>query len=86
MAEIGRNYHENLQTKDITNKEYTRRNKIITQTLNQDLPKLMNASKAKLAIRINQDETEEALKSVANRKVAGLDGIPYELYKKKLKT
>jgi hypothetical protein len=85
MTEIVRNYHKNLQDKDINDENLNRRCENITQVINQDLPAILNASKAELAKKINKAETTEALKSAANRKVAGLDGIPYELYKK-LKT
>jgi hypothetical protein len=78
MAELARNYHDDLQmndlAEDVTEEEYI-------ETLNFIKPKLTPREKAPLAEYLTQDEIEQALRDLPDGKAAGIDGIPHELWK-----
>lgn len=80
MAELARNYYDHLQELDPPTNERRRQN-----TINEVLGKvdavLTNQEQTTLERQFEPTEIEEALKATSNGKAAGLDGIPYELWK-----
>lgn len=81
MAEIARNYHEKLQTKD---RDPTKEPNPpeIDRVLNHIPRKLSARQRTSLAMRVKKHEVKEAMANSANGKAAGLDGIPTEMWKK----
>lgn len=81
MAELARNYHDNLQTMDAPSRNKQERKKEIKEattsvknTLSKDGRTTMNASTAKC-------EVEDSIRRAKQGKAAGIDGIPYEFWK-----
>jgi ribonuclease HI/exonuclease III len=82
MAELAKHHHDNLQTADLSiNENLESRTRELESISEVPLPHLSNQYKNELAKKISSEEVGAALTSAANRKAAGLDGIPYEIYK-----
>ena len=80
MAELARNYHEQLLALDrCPSEEPDERN--LTKALENINTTLSLEDAGKLRKHISEGEIEIALKDTANDKAAGLDGIPVELWK-----
>jgi ribonuclease HI len=83
MAKLAKHHHEKLQTADLNPDEDPRnREREIEEVSSLPIPRLSNTHKSELAKKIKSEEVGAALTATANRKAAGLDGIPYEVYKK----
>ncbi|KAJ3573178.1 hypothetical protein NP233_g2591 [Leucocoprinus birnbaumii] len=82
MAELARDHHEKIQNLDVdAEQDETNRQTEIHSAFEDSLPRLDPQAKARLAEWITRIDTECALRSASNGKAAGLDGIPYELWK-----
>lgn len=81
MAEIASNYHREIQRADIPENEPNRPTQIdkVLQNLESPLPR---NDKIHMSHYIKEHEIIKAIKALPNGKAAGLDGIPYELWKK----
>jgi hypothetical protein len=83
MAQLAKHHYKNLQTADLNpDKEPQNRAEVVEEISSLLIPQLSNTHKSKLAKKIKPKEVETALTATANQKVAGLDGITYEVYKK----
>ena len=80
MAELARQYHKDLQTKDRDPTAAPDQTKLET-VLNNITTKITPAQKNELAKYLDWSDVHLALKGSANDKAAGLDGIPMELWK-----
>ncbi|KAJ7581352.1 Endonuclease/exonuclease/phosphatase, partial [Mycena floridula] len=80
MANLARNYHEDLQNERRVIEEETR-NTAITKVLDRVLRTVMEEQRADLKKLLTEDDVREALKLSANNKAPGLDGILYELWR-----
>jgi hypothetical protein len=78
MADLAKNYHDNLQTaglsNDVTGEDFD-------EVLDFLKPKLPAHDKNTLATYLTQEEIRQALKDLPDGKAAGIDGIPHELWK-----
>jgi hypothetical protein len=84
MAELAKNYHELLQTKDTHQFHNKNERKTADDEVLQQIPayqKLTNADETTLHMGITNKEVEKALKTAKNGSATGLDGCPYELWK-----
>jgi hypothetical protein len=79
MAELARDYHNNLQSKDLCmdNSLEMARAKAYETIKTTTTPE----DNEELALPLSELETSEALKHLPNDKSAGMDGIPCELWK-----
>ena len=78
MADLAKNYHENLQTEGLSNDVSEEDFEEILSFLE---PTLSQQDKNKLATFLTQSEIKQALKDLPDGKAAGIDGIPHELWK-----
>ena len=82
MAQLARNYHEALQTVDVDTSQPTEeRKEDIAAALNGVHTPLDKADADFVASPVTKDEVKDALKQAGCGKAAGLDGIPYEMWK-----
>jgi ribonuclease HI/exonuclease III len=84
MANLAKQYHEHLQTKELhTHQSEMERKEAENEVLSHIPPnqKLQNPGETTLSTGITQNIVEEALRKAKNGSAAGLDGIPYELWK-----
>ncbi|KIJ27275.1 hypothetical protein M422DRAFT_271591 [Sphaerobolus stellatus SS14] len=82
MAEIGRNYHESLQTSGIVDIEPPEeRSECILRTLDALSATVDTENNTGTTSIIDPLEVLESIKTLPNGTAAGLDGIPYELWK-----
>ncbi|KAF9536177.1 hypothetical protein CPC08DRAFT_771693 [Agrocybe pediades] len=77
MAEIARNYHDNLQRTGLEEVP----EQAFTEVLDHIQPKISQRDKQTLAVYLTEDEVKRAIKDLPNGKAAGVDGIPHELWK-----
>ena len=80
MAELARDYHENLQKHDIAVGTVERED-FINSSLAMIQVRLMPYQKENLGRNITEKEVKNALKQSKNNKSPGLDGVTYELWK-----
>jgi hypothetical protein len=82
MAEIARKYHDNLQKDPISDQEAEERLNKIQRTMNEILQnqKLWNEN-SPLHSPLKEHHIKEALYASKTGSAAGIDGIPYEIYK-----
>ncbi|KAL1739216.1 hypothetical protein HDZ31DRAFT_27610, partial [Schizophyllum fasciatum] len=80
MAELARKYHQDLQ-KDEHEPDHDQRERAITETLEHIELKLTDEKRDEMARPPTRDEIREALRLAKNGSAAGLDGIPYEMWK-----
>jgi len=78
MANLARNYHENLQTDGLSDNVSEEEFNDVLSSLKH---KLSQHDKNKLATFLTRTEIKQALKDLPNGKAAGIDGIPHELWK-----
>lgn len=81
MAELARDYHERAQNKDyspLTGGRLTSAMEVLEEVDARHAPQ----DPGNLGQRINRTEVEMALQKSANGKAAGMDGIPYEIWKR----
>ncbi|KAL6299929.1 hypothetical protein BKA93DRAFT_741518, partial [Sparassis latifolia] len=80
MAELARNYHNDLQSQDNDTPADEREAAIITtQEAIEQIAFIEDRST--LGDELTQEDVHEALKHSANGRATGLNGIPYELWK-----
>jgi len=79
MAELARNYYENLQQKDLHPPDT--RQDAINNVLSFVSVNLPEEEKEKLDQLISLEEITSTLNDLPNGKAAGLDGLPYEFWK-----
>ena len=83
MAELTRNYHEQLQFEDIrTNEPQRTRKENIEQALESATATLDEAEAELLRGKVTRGEIETALDNAGRGKATGLDGLPYEFWTK----
>ena len=82
MAQIARNYHEELQTQGLLDRNHPERTNAEKHVLQQilDMQKF-NTADSDLHDLITEDQTKTALLASKNGTATGLDGISYELWK-----
>ncbi|KAL1738688.1 Endonuclease/exonuclease/phosphatase, partial [Schizophyllum fasciatum] len=80
MAELARKYHQDLQ-KDEYEVDADRREQIIRETLDHIELKLTDETRDEMAGPPTRDQIRQALHFAKNGSAAGLDGIPYEMWK-----
>src|SRR5271154_2086584 len=79
MAEIARNYHDQLQLQDLTmGPDHARAMEKVLNTITEKTPQV---DKLKLKTLLAEEEVLQALNASPSGKAAGMDGIPYELWK-----
>jgi exonuclease III len=84
MASLARNYHEQLQSKDIYHFNNDTEKRKAEMKILQNIPnsqKLLPPDAATLQKGITQEEVELALRKAKNGSATGLDGCPSELWK-----
>ena len=82
MAQIARNYHEELQTQGLLDRNQPERTNAKKHVLQQILDtQKFNTTDSDLHNLITEDQTKTALLASKNGTATGLDGIPYELWK-----
>lgn len=79
MAELAKDYHNNLQTQFLTPKEIkeTKMNEVLT-FINTRLEELQ---KDNLEEQLAEQDIQDIIKQLPNGKATGTDGIPYEFWK-----
>ena len=80
MADLAKHYHERLLAMDRDPNQEPDTEKLATALRNVNA-KLSPGDAAELGKNLEEGEIEEAIVASANDKVAGLDGIPMELWK-----
>jgi len=84
MAELVRNYHNNLQDKDL---KFTENLEVYAERLHtflQEIPENQQIQEPQLTAmnwRVERAHTSKALKLTKNGSATGMDGCPYELWK-----
>lgn len=79
MAEIARNYHNDLQSQDIITPDI--RNPIIEEVTNTLSAHLSIPHQNDLKALTSRDEIASVIHKLPNGKAPGINGIPYELWK-----
>ena len=79
MADLARNYYENLQQKDLSPPDA--RNEAIENILSKINISLPEDERERLDQKISLEEVCSTLKDLPNGKATGLDGLPYEFWK-----
>ena len=84
MAELARNYHANLQTTGIEPEHEENRMENIQSALNYvpENQELETPERTLLNKLVQQTHVERAIKLAQNGSSTGIDGLPYELWKK----
>lgn len=85
MARLARDYFVNLQQVDIRPQPQSDQENIIRQVLPNNPPRISPENLTILSSYITQEEVETSIHSLPTHSAAGLDGIPYELWKALLK-
>lgn len=80
MANIAKEYHDNLQKEDMV-ENVDEHGKRTTEVLRHVRRKLSKNQKELLATNVTEKEVKNAINSLPNGKAAGLDGIPQEIWK-----
>ena len=81
MAELGRNYHENLQKEGNLNVDNPVREEDFKEPLRAVKTEVAESQQGALKAKVTREEVELALKVSKNEKAAGIDGVTYELWK-----
>jgi exonuclease III len=81
MAELARDYHENLQRDGALDNNPLAREESFRGPLKSIAARATLVQRDTLKARVSKDEVEAALKASSNDKAAGLDGVTYELWK-----
>lgn len=79
MAELARDYHENIQLD--TGRNATEKDEATDEILRNVNSRLSEDRASLLSDRISDLDVDEALRASQNGKAAGIDGIPYEFWK-----
>ncbi|KIK32408.1 hypothetical protein CY34DRAFT_45588, partial [Suillus luteus UH-Slu-Lm8-n1] len=79
MAELAKEYYDNLQREGLAPEE--EREQALKTVLESITIKLKAADKTELENNLTEDNIEEVLKLLPNGKAPGTDGIPYEFWK-----
>jgi hypothetical protein len=79
MAEVARNYHENLQSQGLADKHI--KDKATEEVLGNLDCRLSVSDKGELAKNLTRGEIDNVLCYLPNGKAPGIDGIPNELWK-----
>jgi hypothetical protein len=84
MAELAKTYHNNLQSEDCTQPNDKTRAAQVEIALNAipNSQKLKDPENSPLNTLITENSIEKALKKAKNKSATGMDGCPYELWKK----
>lgn len=80
MAALAMHYYDSLQT-DGLDDEPANRDDIIRKVLMASTTRLSSESRNKLDVRLTVEDVERALQTSGYGKAAGLDGLPYELWR-----
>lgn len=80
MAELARQYHDELQFVDVPRPDDDH-DEYIREVLRHDPRVLSEGDSRNLAEEVKEDEVRNALRLSKNQSAPGLDGIPYEFYK-----
>ncbi|KAJ3474750.1 hypothetical protein NLI96_g12277 [Meripilus lineatus] len=87
MAELGKTFFDNLQLSGIDpDEDRTARENTMKNQLKNIETKLSDESQNAMNRHISESEIETAIMSMENGKATGLDGIPYELWKRLMLT
>ncbi|ETW82842.1 hypothetical protein HETIRDRAFT_426345 [Heterobasidion irregulare TC 32-1] len=84
MVDIVRNYHNKIQNNPQTSQQMQTDNDRICQDVLREIPetqKLQNAENSPLNNLVSKQEVERAIQAAKTGSVAGMDRIPYELWK-----
>jgi ribonuclease HI len=82
MAEIAREYHDNLQSKHLLHDTDPDRITAIAEVLQQiPVAQKLNVQNSDLQHLISQEQVTQALLTSKNGTATGLDGLPYELWR-----
>ncbi|KAJ3999732.1 Endonuclease/exonuclease/phosphatase [Lentinula boryana] len=81
MAELAKEYHNNLQQLGIDDNRSLERNHAINDTLDEIKTAINNEQQEQLKGKFNPPEIREAVRLTKNNSAPGLDGVPYELFK-----
>ncbi|KAG1760805.1 hypothetical protein EDD22DRAFT_848230 [Suillus occidentalis] len=79
MAELVRNYFDNLQTEGLAPND--EQEEALKSVLNSVTIKLSPAEKLELKNRLTKANVEEVLRLLPSGKAPGIDGVPYEFWK-----
>ncbi|KAJ7934676.1 hypothetical protein B0H13DRAFT_1591423 [Mycena leptocephala] len=80
MAALARDYHDNLQTEGLTDPDT--RQEASERTFENVSARLSNTHKSEMAKNLTRDEVEHVIDILPNGKAPGINGLPYELWKK----
>ncbi|GBE79119.1 hypothetical protein SCP_0203160 [Sparassis crispa] len=80
MATLARNYHNDLQSEQLPS-SHSEREKAITNALKATSEQLSDMDNHQLAKTLTANQIEEALRLSENGRAAGLNGLPYKLWK-----
>jgi len=81
MAELARNYHNDIQHQDLPTPPPTNGPGPLHDVLNHLRPSVRPSDKSDLAKMVKLSEIHRAILDLPNGKSSGLDGIPHELWK-----
>jgi hypothetical protein len=81
MAKLAGDYHNDLQSDGLKDHDDITRAKAIFDTLNSITSTLPEVAREDLSASTTEAEVAEAIRTAENGKAAGLDGLPYELWK-----
>ena len=81
MAELARDYHDELQNLDVGGENDEGRREAIDEALRVTEKRLSEDDARYLANNPSESDVEQAIRAAQTRKASGLDGIPYELWK-----
>ena len=82
MAELARNYHDEIQKEGEPDNQNEQRQEALEETLETIKTKVPETMKTDLKRHITRGEIQEALRKANKGKAAGVDGIPYEFWDK----
>jgi len=80
MAELARDYHEDIQLDGIAPED--ERKNAATEALHNIKNRLNNEKKEELSLLLTEEDVQQALYHAPRHKSSGLDGIPTELWQK----